>query len=114
MKYFVSILFVVFFLTSCGQKETQSITFFTHEGCPYCEKALQYIHLNYPKLPMQVLEISQPENMVKFVQCAQKFKLDLKKLGTPLVCMDKHYVMGWSEEEQNLFNEYIKSYLPKK
>lgn len=114
MKHLISVLVCLVFLSGCVQKTMQPITFFTHEGCPYCEKALQYIHLNYPKLPMQVLEIGNEQNMIKFVQCAQKFKLDLKKLGTPLICMGKHYVMGWSEEERNLFNQYVKSYLPKK
>ena len=114
MRYLISVLVSVFLLAGCGQKEAQSVTFFTHEGCPYCEKALQYIHLNYPKLPMRVLEVTQPENMVNLMRCVQRFKLDSKKIGTPLICMDKHYIMGWSEEEQNLFNEYVKSYLPKK
>ena len=113
MRYLLCVLVASLFLTSCGSKDPHNIQFFTHEGCPYCEKALKYIQINYPKLPIQVLEIGSEENMVKFAQCAQRFRLDRNNLGTPLICFDNHYIMGWSPENQKLFNEYIKPYLKK-
>ncbi|MBR1605941.1 MAG: hypothetical protein IJ660_07560 [Alphaproteobacteria bacterium] len=114
MRYLVRLCLVCLFLVGCSGKDSEAIQFYTHEGCPYCEKALKYIQINYPKLPLQVYEIGQPANMVKFVECADKFKLDRKQLGTPLICMGENYIMGWSQENQKLFNEYVKSYLPKK
>ena len=114
MRYFAHLCFVCFLLMGCRAQESQSIEFYTHEGCPYCSKALKYIQINYPKLPMKVYEIGTPGNMRKFVECADKFKLDKKKLGTPLICFEKHYIMGWSQENQTLFNDYVKPYLPQK
>ena len=106
-------MLVCLLLTGCNKPRAQEIEFFTHEGCPYCAKALQYIKINYPKLPIQVLEIEKAENMQKFVRCAEKFKLNKQQLGTPLICFRKQYIMGWSPENANLFNEYIKAYLKK-
>lgn len=111
MRQFASFLVILLLLAGCGKRDPCSIEFFTHEGCPYCAKALKYIHINYPGLPIQVLEIGAEENMKKFVKCAVRFKLDIKKLGTPLICMDKHYIMGWSSESREQFNRYIKPYL---
>ena len=100
-------------LVGCGSQNAQTIEFYTHDGCPYCAKALKYIQINYPKLPIKVYEIDKPMNLRLFVECADKFKLDKKKLGTPLICMKEHYLMGWSSENQKLFNEYVKAYLPR-
>ena len=114
MKYLVRVLVFCLLLAGCGNKEPQQVEFFTHEGCPYCSKALKYIQINYPQLPLKVMEISTPGNMHRFVLCAEKFKLNKKKLGTPLICMKDHYIMGWSAENRLLFDEYVKRYLPKK
>lgn len=100
-------------LSGCDYS-SQEIQFFTHEGCPYCAKALKYIQINYPKLPVKVMEISTPGNMRKFVECANKFHLDKQNLGTPLICINNHYIMGWSSENQKKFNDYIQPYLKKK
>ena len=112
MRYFTLFMCCVL-LAGCGKPQAQDIEFFTHEGCPYCAKAQQYLQINYPKLPIQILEIEKPENMQKFVRCAEKFKLNKQKLGTPLICMHNHYIMGWSAENMKQFNEYIKPYLKK-
>lgn len=114
MKYLARIFAICLLLTGCGNKEAEPIEFFTHEGCPYCATALEYIQINYPKLPLKVMEISTPGNMRRFVLCAEKFKLNKKRLGTPLICMKEHYVMGWSSENRKLLDEYVKFYLPKK
>jgi len=98
-------------LSACGNNTEGQILFFTHEGCPYCDKALQYINANYKQLPMQVLEVGKPENMKKFVACANKFKLDKQKLGTPLICMDDNYILGWSDMNAAKFRKYVKPYI---
>ena len=114
MKYFAQICLVCLLLVGCGSKDSQEIEFYTHDGCPYCAKALKYIQINYPKLPVKIYEIDIAVNMRRFVECADKFKLDRKQLGTPLICMGDRYIMGWSPENQKLFNEYVQPYLPKK
>ena len=113
MKSLVNLMMVCLLVVGCSKPQAQEIEFFTHDGCPYCAKAMQYIKINYPKLPLQVLEIEKEQNMKKFVRCAEKFKLNKQQLGTPLICMHKHYIMGWSPENIKLFNEYIKPYLKK-
>lgn len=103
------------FLSGCGQKPETQIEFFMHDGCPYCEKALQYISANYPQLPMQVMEIGngdeKGDNLKKFITCARRFKLTGNRLGTPLICMGQHYLLGWSPENEKLFNEYAKPFM---
>lgn len=111
MKYFARILVACLLLAGCGDKEPQQVEFFTHDGCPYCEKALKYIRINYPKLPMEILEISRPNNMQKFIKRAMKYRLNTQKLGTPLICLGDNYIMGWSPAEQKKFNEYVKPFV---
>ena len=112
MRFFTGLLICLSLLSGC-ERQHSPIQVFTHEGCPYCEKAMQYIKINYPKLSVQVLEIGNQDNMKLFVQCADRFHLDRNQLGTPLICMGGHYIMGWSQDNQKLFNEYVKTYLPK-
>ena len=111
MKKLAVLLLWGLMLTGCGQKSETQVEFFTHNGCPYCEKALQYISANYPQLPMQVFEIGNDDNMKKFVACARRFKLTGTQLGTPLICMGQHYLLGWSPENEKLFNEYAKPFM---
>lgn len=110
MRILFKLMVVCLFVFGCNQESNQ-IQFFTHEGCPYCEKAMQYIKINYPKLPMQVLEVDKGDNLKLFVKCANKFKLNKNELGTPLICMGDNYIMGWSMENQKLFNEYVKPFI---
>ena len=112
MRFF-SLLAALFLLSACGPQTSDEIEFFTHNGCPYCEKALKFIQINYPKLPIKVMEISSPQNMKKFVRCAKKFQLNTQQLGTPLICMKKHYLMGWNQENQDKFNTYVKEIIKK-
>lgn len=112
MRVLFKLVVVCLFVFGCNQESSQ-IQFFTHEGCPYCEKAMQYIKINYPKLSMQVLEVDKGDNLKLFVRCASKFKLNKDKLGTPLICMGDNYIMGWSKENQKLFNEYVKPFIEK-
>lgn len=111
MKKLTALLFVFLALVGCGQKQEAQIEFFTHDGCPYCEKALQFISANYPALPMQVLEVGKDENMKKFAACARRFKLTGSQLGTPLICMGDHYLLGWTPENETLFKEYVKPFV---
>lgn len=111
MRFLAVIVAVSTLLSACSAKNSEQILFFTHEGCPYCEKAMAYINSNYKQLPIQVLEVSKPENMRKFVACANKFKLDKRKLGTPLICMKDNYILGWSDMDAAKFRKFVKPYL---
>ena len=111
MRFFAVIVALCTLLSACGDKNGEQILFFTHDGCPYCEKALQYINTNYDNLPMQILEVSKAQNMKRFIACADKFKLDKRKLGTPLICMKDGYILGWSEMDAAKFRKLVKTYV---
>ena len=110
MRFLAIVIAVCTLLSACGDKNGEQILFFTHDGCQYCEKALQYIKTNYNNLPMQILEVSKAQNMKRFIACTEKFKLDKRKLGTPLICMKNDYILGWSDMGAAKFRKLVKAY----
>lgn len=108
-------------LTSCetdteqiGLIENNKVYFFTQRTCPHCHAATAYIKKNYPQVKIQELEISNAKNLEKFYACGSKFSISKWNLGTPLFCMGSHHILGWSEESQREFDEYIKEFIPQK
>lgn len=87
------------------------IYFFTQTMCPHCNHAATYIAKTYPDLKIDYLEITDTQNQESFIACANKFHLNKRKLGTPLICMGQHYILGWTEEEQKHFDEYVKNFI---
>ena len=71
------------------------IQFFIKKGCPFCQAAQEYLQTNFPDKKITPLDISDKNNHKKFTRCAERFKLDKEKLGTPLFCTKKAYIMGW-------------------
>lgn len=83
---------------------------FYQPSCPHCHEAIEYINNRYPKVDMVLVDITQgKKNFDLFSACAGKFKLG-NQIGTPLFCMGNHYIMGWSEEQQKQFDQYIKEF----
>jgi len=109
----------VFILTSCDEEKAsqnasvmQSISnndiyFFYQNTCPHCHHAAQYIKQKHPGLKMINLDVRLPQNYNLFLKCAQKFHLSQNTLGTPLICMGTHYIMGWSDEDAQRFDSYV-------
>ena len=65
----------------------------------------------YPNLEMKLINIRQSrENFELLLKCAKKFNIG-NNLGTPLICMGDNYIMGWSEEQQKQFDEYVKDFI---
>ena len=91
--------------------DDEHIYFFTQSMCPHCNHAAAYITENYPDLKIEYLEITDPKNQDSFIACADKFYLNKRQLGTPLICMGQHYILGWSQEEQNKFDVYVKDFI---
>lgn len=92
--------------------DNETIYFFTKDMCPYCNHAATYIATNYPQLHVEFKDITTEENMELMIACADKFKLNKRQLGTPLICMGQHYILGWSESEAKNFDSYVKDFLP--
>ena len=91
------ILTALCFFSFSAQAEIQ---FFTREGCPFCQKAKEYITSIDAENKFSFLDVTQEESLKLFIECAKRFDLDERKLGIPLICAEKEYIMGWNEEKQ--------------
>ncbi|MBQ4084739.1 MAG: glutaredoxin family protein [Alphaproteobacteria bacterium] len=83
------------------------IQFFTRKGCPFCQKAKEYITSVNSEEKFSFLDITQEENLKLFIECAKRFDLDERKLGIPLICAEKEYIMGWNEEKQEQLQKIL-------
>ena len=86
------------------------IYFFYQTSCPHCHHAVDYISQKYPNLKMISLDVRTQANFNLFLKCANKFKLDQSALGTPLICMGNHYIMGWSDADKVKFDLYVQQF----
>ena len=91
--------------------QENTIYFFTNDMCPYCNQAAFYIKQQYPDLEVSFKNIADEENMTLLMACADKFQLDKRRLGTPLICMGDTYVLGWSDAEKAKFDTAVKAFL---
>ena len=90
------------------------IYLYTKIGCPYCYQAQEYIAKNYPNLKMEIKIVRTQQDLKLMFACADRFHLSRMKLGTPLICMPKHYILGWGKENQDRFDQYVAEYLGNK
>ncbi len=98
---------------STDRIDDDQIYFFTQNMCPHCNHAATFIANKYPDLKIKYLEIDTHENREAMIACADKFNVNKRQLGTPLICMGQHYILGWSEEEEKKFDEYVKDFIEK-
>lgn len=96
-----------------GHIDNDHIYFFTQDGCPHCAQAIDYIKQSYPNTKIEYLKIADLKNQDSFFACANKFGLNKRQLGTPLICMGQHYILGWSEDQEKQFDEFIKDFIEK-
>lgn len=90
--------------------ESDKIYNFYQPSCPHCHEAINYINAKYPNVKMELVNItSGHDNYNLFMQCAKKFRLG-REIGTPLFCMGNQYIMGWSQQQQEEFDEYVKDF----
>ncbi len=87
----------------------EKITMYSQRFCPHCQQALQYIQKNHPKLKIEIVELNNKEAIERLYACADKFKIARNRVGTPLICFEKDYVMGWSSENAKKFEKLIPS-----
>jgi len=114
---------ITFFVAACDTDEsadtkallTKSLSsnrvyFFYQTTCPHCHYANEYISQKYPDLKMIKLDIRSRSNASLFLKCADKFKLNHNALGTPLICMGDHYILGWSDADKAKFDSYVQKF----
>ena len=86
---------------------------FIQKGCPHCWAAEAYLKEKHPDLKMRMEDIAKTSSRNLFYACGAKFKLNKYSLGTPLFCMGDKYILGWDQEAQEQFEEYLKEFLSK-
>lgn len=105
----------VVFLTACKDKNSitslsrDEVYFFYQTTCPHCHSAAAYIKEKHPALKVKNLDVQLPGNMKMFRQAVKDYKI-MSAAGTPLICMGDNYLMGWGEDKEKLFEDYIKHY----
>lgn len=118
MKNFVGIVLIVcglilgLFTFGCDSKPQLNenvIYFFTKPGCPYCDKASDYIKQMHPELAVIYKNVKENSAKELMLECAKKFKLPTNQLGTPLICMGNNYILGWSDHSASLFERALKT-----
>lgn len=85
------------------------IYFFYQTTCPHCHDAAKYIKEKHPDLKIVSRDIRLPGNQKLFNYAVKKFKIT-GMAGTPLICFDGKYIMGWSDNKAQEFEEYVKPY----
>ena len=99
-------------ITTKTDIDDENIYFFSHIGCPFCEQALKYIDKEYgDTIKIEVIIIDKDKkNLNLFIKASEKYNLDKRRLGTPLIAMGKNYILGWGQEGQRKFDEYVKEF----
>lgn len=113
------ILFVCLLgITGCEQKdsvklEQDKVYFFYQETCPHCKTAIDFINKTAPDLDLQIHEVNGHGRPL-FLECVHKFDLSYDNIGTPLICMGNDYIMGWSDENAEQFQQLIVPFMTSK
>ena len=90
---------------------------FVQEGCGHCHAALSYINgtvrSENPDLKVEVLDISDNNNMAKLYVVAKQQNWNIKRLGTPVIKLNNKAFMGWTAKSEKQLSEMIQK-LPAK
>ncbi len=86
------------------------IFFFYSSGCPHCHEAIRYINENHKTLDMEMVNIERPDGYRLFIAGCRKFGLT-GNVGTPLLCIGKNHIMGWTNEFEPDFDLYVQAFL---
>ena len=105
----------VMFLAACDDENSvaylskNEVYFFYQTTCPHCHTAAQYIKEKHPNLKVKGLDIQMPGNMKLFRQASKDYKIN-SVVGTPLIGMGDNYIMGWGDDKEKVFEEYVTKY----
>lgn len=117
-KIFYLLVFSLLFTAACDGNASNARTelspdkvyFFYSNSCPHCHDALEYINGKYPELKLSMVNIGNSEGYDLLIKCARDFRLG-SRVGTPFFCMGSQYLMGWSPEIADRFDEKVKPFL---
>ena len=91
------------------QLDAHTIYFFTKPGCPYCDKANDYIKQIHPDIAVEYKNVKEISARDLMLACAEKFDLPTNRLGTPLICMGNNYILGWGADTPAKFEQALKA-----
>jgi len=90
--------------------ESIRVILFWREGCPYCEKELEFLDTleeRYPELEVRSFEVSKnPENARVFKELMEK--LGVKQLGVPATIIGNSAFVGFSEDTAESIEQQIR------
>lgn len=96
---------------SCCDKsnnESSEIYFFYSDHCPHCHEAIETIERKYPDLKLTRVSVDEAKGRTLLFRYAEMFKIG-NRIGTPFFVFKDKYIMGWSPQQEKLFDIYIKS-----
>lgn len=109
---FLFILFAFYCLTpktlNAWWFEKEQITMYSQRGCPHCQEAIKYINKYHPSLKIEIVELNGREAIKGLYACAEKFSIEKKRVGTPLICFKNDYIMGWSNANAQKFEKLVR------
>lgn len=88
-------------------RSTADVYFFSQKGCGHCTQALNYIDRNLPNLDMKVIHIESQKGREQFFDFAKKHKINQNSLGTPLISIGDHYILGWGPNSGEQLMQYV-------
>lgn len=117
-KIFYLLVFSLLFTAACDGNASNARTelspdkvyFFYSNSCPHCHDALEYINGKYPELKLSMVNVGNSEGYNLLINCTRDFKLG-SRIGTPFFCMGRQYLMGWSPQIADSFDEKVKPFL---
>ena len=87
--------------------DADKVYLFTKKGCPYCTQAIEHIQANYPNFGIEIRDISVEENLHLALACAKRFHMPKNMLGTPLICMQNDFILGWGPDAPAKLAKYV-------
>lgn len=117
-KIFYLLVFSLLFTAACDGNASNARTelspdkvyFFYSNSCPHCHDALEYINGKYPELKLSMVNVGNSEGYNLLIKCTRDFKLG-SRIGTPFFCMGRQYLMSWSPQIADSFDEKVKPFL---
>jgi glutaredoxin len=95
---------LVFMLCACHKEQNMEIDndiiIFTQQGCPHCEKAVDFINNSLlqknPSLRIKQIDVSHNDQNFEILQSyLKKYNFHETRIGTPVIIFNNQLVMGW-------------------
>ena len=105
MKTPFYVLFLLLFtLCACNKQSNEidtDILIFTQQGCPHCEKAVDFINnkllTQKPSLRITQIDITDNGDSIKTLKhYLERYNFHGDRIGTPIIIFNNQLVMGWN------------------